>query len=309
MKHDTIYSIVVPVFNTSKSLAVLSESLGTVFGDTVRAGYELIFVDDGSSNPETWPALEQIARTNRHARVIQLTRNFGQNAAVLCGLGESKGDYIITMDDDLQHAPEDIPLLLAEKDHDVVFAQFPAKKHHVIRRVLSAIKGLFDRIIIGTPGHVSMTSFRLMKRVVVEGLITIKTPHPYLSALIFHVTDDVVGVRVTHHERSDGRSGYNVIKMIRLFSNLLINNSSFLLRGVGLVGILMSAASFCIAVYLVFKRLTQDRVVEGWTSLMVAILFIGGMVLFSMGVMGEYLVRIISGVESMPTYIVRKRVP
>lgn len=304
-----LISIVIPVYNSSASVVELSDRLARVFAATGDGGYELILVDDGSSNPGTWPALEELAGKNSRVRAVRLTRNFGQNAAVLCGLGEARGEYIVTMDDDLQHSPEDIPLLLAKKDHDVVMAQFPVKKHHVIRRMLSGLKGIFDRIIIGIPKGLSVTSFKLMNRTVVDGILSIKTAHPYLAALVFHVTGDVVGVSVPHHGRPAGKSGYGMVRLARLFSNLLINNSSLLLKAVGAMGLLMSAASFIMVVYLVFRRVTQEHVVEGWTSLMVAVFFIGGLVLFAIGVLGEYLVRIISGVESMPAYLVRKRTP
>ena len=123
------YSIVVPVYDSTESLSELVERIDKVFALHVNALYELILVDDGSPNPQTWPIMEQLADRFASVRSIQLTRNFGKAGAVLCGFEQSRGDWLILMDDDLQHPPEDIVLLVANKGHDVVVAQFRERKH------------------------------------------------------------------------------------------------------------------------------------------------------------------------------------
>lgn len=141
-----LVSVVVPVYD-SPALEALAEGIGNAFQDRADA-YEIIFVDDGSPDERIWPELERLARERKHVRAVQLTRNFGQQAATLCGLREASGDLIITIDDDLQHEPAEIPLLLARADHDIVIGQFGQKEHRLLRRSASRLKGLFDEMVI-----------------------------------------------------------------------------------------------------------------------------------------------------------------
>jgi dolichol-phosphate mannosyltransferase/undecaprenyl-phosphate 4-deoxy-4-formamido-L-arabinose transferase len=285
----------------------MSSRIDRVFKEQVRDSYELIFVNDGSPNPETWPELEKICELNPNVRAIQLSRNFGQSAATLCGFKEAKGKYVVTMDDDLQHRPEDIPALLAERHHDIVIGRLKQKKHNLFKRLSSRVKGDFDRIILGKPRHIQMSSFRCLCRVVVDGILSIYTPYPFIPALMFYVSQDVVNVVVEHQSREEGKTGYSLIKMIRLFSNLIINNSSLLLRFMGYIGVTISAFSLLLAAYFIWKKWALGISVLGWTSVIVSVLFIGGLILFSIGVVGEYLIRIIQGVERKPTYVIRQQ--
>lgn len=300
------YSIVIPVYNSQASLITLAERIDKVFTEQVNEPYELIFVDDASPNPNTWPTLQALARENV-VKVIRFTRNFGQQPATICGLQMARGKYMLTMDDDLQHAPEDIPLLLSEKHHDVVIGELKQKKHSVFKKVASLLKSKFDEIILKKPKNLKLSSFRLMNRMTVDGMMRlINTPYPFIPAMMFYVTKDVVGVKVQHFAREEGRSGYSFGRMIKLFNNLLINNSSLLLRLIGNLGLTISFLSFLMAGFFLYKKLFFDIDTVGWTSLIVSLMLIGGLILFSLGVIGEYLIRIINTVERRPVYIKRE---
>lgn len=296
----------VPVYRSTTSLVELAGRIKKVFAEVVGADYELIFVDDGSPNPETWPTLEKLARDDDKVRAVQLTRNFGQHPATLRGLSRARGRWVLTMDDDLQHRPEDIPLLLAARDHDIVIAQFTDKKHSAFKRLTSRIKGWFDHKLIGKPRDLHLTSFRLLARPVVDGMMEARSPYPFLPALMFYVSRDCVGVPTSHDPRFAGDSGYTLRKMIRMFSNLLINNSSFLLRMIGTVGIWISLLAFATGAYFIGRKVIYDLGVPGWTSVIVSVLFMGGLLLFSVGVIGEYLIRIIDSVDRKPMSFVRR---
>lgn len=303
---STFVSIVIPVFD-SPVLTELSDRIDATFDSLPDVRHEVIFVDDGSRNPDTWPTLERLARERRSVRALQLTRNFGQQAASLCGLREARGDVVITMDDDLQHAPEDIPRFLALRDRDIVIGQFDHRQHPLSRRVASRIKGGFDRVILGKPRGIRLSSFRMLNRVVVDGMLSITTTHPFLPALMFNVSTDVIGVQVRHAPRRAGRSGYTFWKLVRVFSNLLISNSSLVLKTVGHLGVAFSAISFLMAGVVIYGRVIRGTSVQGWPSLMAVQLLLGGLLLFSVGVVGEYLIRIIESSERKPTYFVRRR--
>lgn len=300
-----LVSIVVPVYD-SPSLEALTDRIETTFRG-VADDYEIIFVDDGSPDAAVWRTLVRLSAGRDRVRAVQLTRNFGQQAATLCGFREVRGDVVVTLDDDLQHDPADIPLLLAQADHDVVIAQFSQKQHGVFRRIASRAKGLFDEIVIQKPKHLQLSSFRLLSRTVVDGVLAIRTPNPFLPALMFHVSRDVVGVPVTHGPRAGGKSGYTPRKLLRLFSNLLINNSSILLRAVAVMGALFAVVAFTLSGIVIYQRLAHRIAVQGWTSLFAAILLTGGLLLISVGIVGEYLIRIIESAEARPTYHVRRR--
>ncbi|HEY8399731.1 MAG TPA: glycosyltransferase family 2 protein [Cytophagaceae bacterium] len=302
-----LFSIVIPVYNSTSSLTELVDRIDKVFSQ-LDAAYEIIFVDDGSSNKATWPVIEKLAMQKPSVKGVQLTRNFGKPGALMCGLEQAAGDYIITMDDDLQHLPEDLPALIAKKEHDIVIAYFKDKKHSFQKQVFSKINSWFEEKLIGKPAHIKSGPFRLLKREIVANMLSVKTAYPSISALMYFVSKDVVMAEVSHGERKFDKSGFTFKKMLGTFSNLLINNSSFLLQVMAGMGIGISTLSFIMAIAFLIKKLTVGTTVAGWASLMIVILFIGGLILFSLGVVGEYLIRIINGVENKPSYLIRKKV-
>jgi dolichol-phosphate mannosyltransferase/undecaprenyl-phosphate 4-deoxy-4-formamido-L-arabinose transferase len=301
-----LVSIVIPVYNSTASLVLLSERIKIVF-QALDYAYELIFIDDKSPNTKSWEILELIAKKDTNVKIIQLTRNFGQQAATLCGIEYAKGDFVLTMDDDLQHSPEDIPLLLSQNKHDIVIGVFKSKKHSYFKRATSKIKAYFDYIIIGKPKGIQLSSFRLFNRIIVDGMLKIKTAYPFIPALMFYVSKDVIGVELLHYNRHEGKTNYNFLKLVKVFSNLIINNSSFLLKLIGQIGISISVINLIVACIIIYRKLFLGISVIGWASNMVALLFIGGLILFSLGIIGEYLIRIVSGIEQKPTYLIRKK--
>jgi dolichol-phosphate mannosyltransferase/undecaprenyl-phosphate 4-deoxy-4-formamido-L-arabinose transferase len=301
------YSIVIPSYNSRLSIGELVARIGTTL--TGRgATFEVIVVDDASPDPGTWPAILDVAARHPEVRAFRLTRNFGRTAAVLCGMVEARGHWIITMDDDLQHRPEDIPKLTAITDRDAVVAAFPyrTRQHSWSQRSTSRIKAWFDHKALGMPKNVRMSSFIMIRASIVRMMLQSRTPHPFIPALLFHVTRDIVSVPCQHDPRQHGRSEFGLRRRLRLFSNLIINNSSLLLRFIAAVGIATALVSLALGVVLVALRMTTRQAVPGWTSLAVIELLIGGLILFSLGVIGEYLARIIQLAERRPAYFVRE---
>lgn len=299
-------SVVVPVYNSTASIIELCQRLTRVFEETIREPFEIILVDDASPDPGTWKTMEQLHEKDNRVKVVQLRRNFGQQQAMLCGMEYAGGEYVITMDDDLQHLPEEIPKLIAQKQHDVVVAQFKQRQHGLIKIVFSKIKQWFDYKILGKPKGLHLSSFRLINRAVVRSILGIKTAYPFVGAMIFMTTNDIEGVEVRHSKRVHGKSGYTFSRMVRLFLNLLINNSTFLLNTVGIVGVIISVFSFFFGVFVLIKKIFFGVPILGWASLMVMTSFIGGVILFSVSIIGQYLVRIIYEVQGRPVFTVRQ---
>jgi dolichol-phosphate mannosyltransferase/undecaprenyl-phosphate 4-deoxy-4-formamido-L-arabinose transferase len=300
------YSIVIPVYKSSSSLIEIAERIEGLFSEIPDTTYELIFVNDSPFFKKTVETLQDLSRKNPKIIVIELMKNYGQQPATLCGINHARGDYIITMDDDLQHHPDDIPILMGQADHDVVIARFREKQHSFFKRVASEIKGYFDQIILGKPKSIKLSSFRLMSAEIAESMTKRKTPFPFIPALLFDITDDLVNVELEHHSRKDGKSNYTFTKMVQVFSNLIISNSSFMLRVVGIFGISVALFAGVMSIAILFKKIFVGHILAGWASTMLLILFFGGSTLFALGVIGEYLIRIIATSEERPVYYVRK---
>lgn len=302
------FSVVIPVYNSNRSLPELMERLHAVFRQKMDETYEIILVDDCSPRPETWKRLRSLAEADPRVRIFRLAKNFGQGCALLCGMEKARGNWIVTMDDDLQHRPEDIPLLAAHRDHDVVIARFPEKACGHFKKLTSNLKGRMDAHLLGKPRHVTSSPFRLMKRHVVEGMLTIRTPRPFIIAMILAVTSDVVNADATHAPRKYGRSNYTLRNSFSLISNMLFNNSSFMLRSMSVFGFALAGLSIVYGIYLVLRRLIQHHVPPGWTSLMVVVLISSGIIIFCLGILGEYVARLIETAEARPTWVIRESI-
>ena len=298
------YSIVIPVYGTDRSLTELSERIKKVF-ENLEETYEIIFVDDDSPNPETWKTLKTISQSTTQVKAIKLARNFGKPGAILCGFMKSSGRYIITMDDDLQHLPEDIPNLIRHEEHDVVVGRFSNKNHSFFKRFTSRLKSWFDYKLTKKPKNVVMGPFKLIKRRIVSNMLNIKTPHPFISSHILYFTRDIVNVDVKHASRPYEDSLFSPNRRLKQFSNLLINQSSFLLNLTAILGVLMSFSSFIGVLFLLWNKFVLEKSsVSGWTSTMIVLLLSSGLILFSVGIIGQYLIRIIHLTEIRPPFAI-----
>ena len=243
------YSVVVPVFNSGRQLVELVERLEAVFRDSVGASFEIILVDDGSSREETQGWLDILAG-KANVTVITLSRNFGKPGAVICGLAHSHGTWVITIDDDLQQRPEDIPLLIELRDHDVVSASHAKKLHTVSQRVTSRIKQQFDGWILQQ--RAALSPLKLIRRHVVDGI------------------------------------------------------SDLVLTAFAALGYFLAASSLALIIFVTSRKLLGFPISPGWTSIMVAILGVGGLNLAAIGITGQYFIRILDVASKKPAYSIRE---
>ena len=300
------YSILIPVYNSTDSLNELCDRLINVFETQVRDTFEVVFVNDGSPNPESWNTLKNLVNRHNNIIAINLLKNAGKGAAVLCGLHHVRGKHIVIMDDDLQHLPEDIPLLLQAKEHDIVLGSFKKKKHSLFKRVTSHMKGYFDQILLHKPKGIQSSPFQLVKREVIEGIKKMNVSQPFILGLLFSVSLDVVNVPVSHAPRKHGKSQYTLRKLFAQFSNLLFNYSALPLKFVSCLGVTFFMVSLALSGYLLYKKFHIGVEVPGWTSLVVIQLLTSGLILLSLGIMGEYFARLIKISEKRPAYTIRE---
>ena len=235
-------------------------------------------------------------------------KNFGQHSSILCGMFRAKGDVVVAMDDDLQHRPEDIHLLVAKinEGHDIAMAHFEKKKHTLFRIVSSKVWGYWNNILIGKPKNIYLSSFRAFSQDVVKQMKLIRTSYPFFPTMMFSITRDVVNIPLEHCASKKKNSTYTFFKYYKTVSKLVINNSIVILKITGFVGLLASFSSFVLAAILLVKKLFFQINVTGWASLIVSLYLIGGLILFSLGVIGEYLLRLMVETTDKPYYFIKE---
>jgi glycosyltransferase involved in cell wall biosynthesis len=307
-RHAFLYSIVVPVFNSVSIVGQTVDAIVAVF-EREKLSYELILVNDGSVDG-SWDVIAGKARANPHITALNLLRNYGQHYANLAGFRESRGDYVITMDDDMQNPPDQALLLIDEamRGRDLVFGRFERKQAAGYRRLGSKAISMLNRRIFGQPDDLAVSNFRILRQDVVRRICASRTAHPYITGQALLNSSNRADVAVKHQPRPVGRSTYTTIRIFRLVLTILFSYSSYPLRMAALGGFLLSAASFLIGgVYLV-RGLLGQTVVQGWTSLIVIVSVFNGFVIALLSMLGEYVVRTLNAVSVDEPYHVMERV-
>jgi undecaprenyl-phosphate 4-deoxy-4-formamido-L-arabinose transferase len=298
-------SVVIPVYRSAATLPQLLARLRAVL-DGTGLDYEIVCVEDGSPD-DSWRALEALRR-QRPDRVVlvQLMRNFGQHNALMCGFRHARGQHVVTMDDDLQHPPEEVPKLLAAikaADFDVVYGVYDTKRHGSWRNLGSLVVNAFYRAVFRLP--IRVTAFRIMRRPLVESILSYTLNFTYIDGLLAWNTQRIGQVTVEHQPRAKGRSGYSLGKLVVLALNLFTNFSLLPLQLVSLCGFVVAMAGFAAALYYLVQYLLHQVVVPGYASIIIAVLVLGGLQLLSLGIVGEYLGRLHLNVNRKPQYVER----
>jgi len=300
-------SIVVPVFNEQESLAELHRRLGEVM-QYIDKKCEIIFINDGSTDKSLEIMLE-LSRKDKSIKIVELSRNFGHQAAITAGLDYAHGDIVITMDSDLQHPPELIPELIKkwEEGYDVVCT---CRQRTADTGLFKNVTSRFFYAIINRLAEIHIppgaADFRLMDRRVVEAFRALGERALFLRGLVSWVGYRQTAIPYEAHARYSGNSKYSFIRMLRFASDGITSFSSIPLYISAFIGMIISVLSFVYAAFAIYARLFTSQVVEGWTSVMAAVLLLGGIQLITLGIQGVYLGRIYNEVKRRPRYLVRR---
>lgn len=301
-------SVVIPVYGSASILPALAERLEAALAPTLGAdGYEVVLVHDcGPDN--AWEVIQALASARPWLRGLDLRRNAGQHNAIMAGLGVARGRYIVTMDDDLQHDPADVPRILAalRGGADLVYAQFPERQHALWKRAGSRFNDLVAQWLLKKPRGLYLSPFRGFARGLRDEVLRYQGPFVYLDGLLLQSTSPrrIATLTAEHHARSDGRSGYSLRKSVSLWLQMATSFSIVPLRLVSLAGALASCLAFVLAVAILVQKLRTPDLPVGWASLIVAILFMGGLQLLALGAIGEYTGRVLLNVNKRPQYVV-----
>jgi len=305
------YSVVVPVYNAEASLEELVTRLASVFGELDRT-YEVVLVDDASRD-QSWSVISRLRASGAPIRAFQFGRNHGQHYALKCGLDHCTGRFAITMDDDLQHPPEEISKLVRaiEGDDaiDVVCGHYHQKAHSAFRNLGAAALHRIDHAIFSTDRRVFLSAFRVMRRSVVDEIRLVRHAQPRIGPIILSITNRIASVPVQHDPRRHGRSGYTLRRLVRDTLSSIMNYSALPLQVVSFVGIGSAALSILLAIYFLVLYFGRGIGVSGFTTIVLLILFTSGAVLFSFGLVGEYLRRIVAQQLMFTQYHVRAELP
>lgn len=305
----SLYSVVVPVYNSEHTLEDLYTRLKRVFEETLHEDFELILVDD-SSRDSSFQIMQKLRSRDKRVRIIQMARNFGQHPALLCGFTYVKGDFVITMDDDLQHPPEELPKMIQvmndRPDVDVILARYEGRKHNFIRRAGTRLSVWATSKMLGKDPDLEITSFRLMRRFIVDAIVQTSTHLPQIGNLLVQTSNRIINVSVHHDSRAYGKSGYSFRRLVKDLIYDITSHTAFPLlavRNLGLVGFL---ATLLLAMYYLVRYLLFGTSVAGWTSLMLITLCGFSLTLLSLGIIGMYLMNILNEAKKMPHYVIRQ---
>ena len=299
-------SIVVPVYNSEKTLIDLAARLEPVLRATGRE-FELILINDGSRDG-SWPVVRQLVDRHPWVRGIDLMRNYGQHNALLCGLRAARYSTTITMDDDLQNPPEEIPAMLAKLDEGVVDVVYgtPAKQQHgLLRGVASSVTKLTLQNAMGADTARKISAFRAFRTRLRSAFADYRSPYVNLDVLLTWSTSRFTAIEVRHDPRAAGVSNYSLVKLLVHALNMMTGFSTWPLRLASLLGFAFTVFGMGVLVYVIGRYLISGTPVQGFPFLASIIAIFSGAQLFALGVIGEYLARIhLRGMER-PTYAVR----
>ena len=296
------YSAVIPVFN---SASVVGETIDrtVAFFEGHDLDYKLVLVDDGSTDT-SWEILQEKANNNPRILAIRLFRNYGQTNALHCGLRHSTGDFVITLDDDLQNPPEEIIYLIKKisEGYDVVFGSFAVKQHPFIRRLGSKIIGLINRRIFHKPKTLTVSNFRIMQRNVVNRMCRYRTSYPYTTGLALLCSRSHANVAVKHEPSRLANSRYTLPHLLKFTLTVLIGYSSYPMRLCTMIGGAVALLSCLYGGYIITRTLLFGTAVQGWATLVVLLAFLNGVTILMLGLLGEYVARILNEITNRETY-------
>jgi len=299
-------SVVIPVFNEE---LVLHEFYPRLKKEAESWGksYELLFVDDGSTD-NSFELICKWKNIDSNIRVVKFTRNFGQQAAVLAGFRESRGNIVVQIDSDLQNPPEEIKRLLGAFTDEVdLVVTIPRKRRDSSLRILgSKVLHSLAQALFGNSFKLNLSSFRAMRRSVLEKIDQCQDRSRYMAVLMSWMAVPTVHVEVDHHLRKMGQTKYGVLPLLRLTWDLITGYSNFPLRLVTYLGLLGAGVGFSIMMFLLYQRLVAGILIEGFVVLSAVFSFFAGVQLLSIGFLGEYLGRVHLQTQNRPDYIVHQ---
>ena len=299
-------TVVIPVYNAEATIGRLVDAL---LASPPLPQTDVVLVNDGSRDGSHQECLACCKRHPGRVTYLKLAKNFGEHSAVMAGLCQSAGDFVVVMDDDFQNPPAEAARLVETAvagGYDVVYGAFRKKCHDSFRNWGSAFHDKVAIWLLGKPPHLYLSSFKCVSRFVVDRIIDYAGPSPYVDGLILRITDNIAQVTVSHCQRQTGRSGYTLWKLIRLWLTMFVNFSVAPLRLSAVLGLAVSAFGLVMAAWSLLEKLFGVDVPTGWTTLYVTVVIFAGIQLVMLGLLGEYVGRGLLEANRAPQFVVRE---
>lgn len=294
------YSIVVPVYGSASSLELLHKSICGFFEN--KYSYEIIYINDHSPD-NSWEILKSIKNTSNHVTIIDLSKNFGQHGATMCGFKHAKGKYIITIDDDLEAHPNAIEKLIASQQKtksDLVYGVYPKLNQSFLRKTLTSVYKLLSKVEGKKKGKGS--SFRLLTNSLVKKLADNHKHFVFIDELCLWYTSKIDFIDIEPNRNFIDKKRYTILSLFSLTTNVVMFSSTFPLKLVTRIGISLALVNFLIGIFYLFKKMFLKTQVSGYTSLIVSIMFSTGLIIFSIGIIAQYLTQVLKALNNSPSY-------
>ena len=302
-------SICIPCYNAQDTIVKLTDGIKEEFKNHPGFDYEIILVNDCSPD-NTFEVISKLALKDRHIIACDLAKNFGESSALMAAYSKATGDYVVRMDDDGEHDPKQLFLLIdkLEEGYDYVCAEFRNYHHVLYKRIGSKFNYWFLTKMMDIPKGSIMSSYNVCRRYVIDEILKYTNPKPYIDGMVWAITTKTASVPIEHGYRYAGESGYNFSKSVSLWLNGVTSFSIKPLRLASLSGFIFAFAGFIIGLIAVIDKLIHPEVAAGWTSMFAMMLFIGGFIMIFLGLIGEYVGRGYLINNHIPQYIIREEV-
>lgn len=304
-----LVSFVIPCYRSQATLPDVVEEIQETMDKVKKYDYEIILVNDCSPD-QTFDTIKRLCEEKEHITGIDLARNFGQHSALMAGFHYVKGDIVICLDDDGQTPANEADKLLEklEEGADVVYAKYQHKHHSGFRNWGSHVNELMTRVMLGKPKELYLSSYFAARRFVVEEMIRYEYAYPYVIGLVLRTTKNIVNVEVEHRDRQAGTSGYTMGKLLSLWFNGFTAFSVKPLRIATVTGAGCAFVGFLYGIYTIIKKLflNPPGLVTGFSALMSVLVFMGGMLMLMMGLVGEYMGRMYISMNNSPQFVIRE---
>lgn len=299
-------SFVIPCYNSSKTIKKVVDEIVTVV-NYKKDDYEIILVND-SSTDNVWEVIKQLSKENKRIKGICFAKNFGQHSALMAGYNKSSGDIVVSLDDDGQTPADEVYSLIEklEEGYDVVYASYENKKHSAARNIGTKINNMMCEKLLSKPKNLTITSYFVARRFVIEEVKKYNNSYAYIPGLVLRTTKAITSVPVKHRARQEGNSGYSFKKLIALWMNGFTAFSVKPLRISSFIGIFTAIIGFIYCIYILINKIVNPLTPVGWSSTIGVILLLGGMILFVLGMIGEYLGRVYISLNNSPQYVIKE---
>lgn len=301
-------SFVIPCYYSEKTVGSVIDRIIKTVANNGKYDYEIICVNDGSTDA-TYAVLRELSKLNQQIRVIDLSRNFGQHAALMAGFHYVTGDFVVCLDDDGQNPPEEMFTIIdkLEEGYDLVSAKYGKEPNRsLMRRIGSKISFAMSRYLINMPKGIELNSYYGMKRFVVDEIIKYRNAYPFVHGLALRVTRNIANVSIRHDERAAGISNYTFKSLLKLWLNGFTAFSEKPLRLAAVTGVFCAVIGFIAAIVIIIQRVTGHIQSMGYASTMAALLLFSGIIMMFLGLLGEYIGRMYICINNAPQYAIRE---